>query len=190
MVGRAAGIDPGFTDLSQPPSPTRRPLPILPHHPFAGREVGPPPSGHLHPRREPSLPCASSLSLPLCARLRFSLFLSRSISLTLALSVSFPFSLSLLSSLPPTLILFLSLSLPGHPALAAALNATSCPQPRPQPQIARACQIAVHHGSLCRLQIDSRRRSGPIVPAVAERPCDLRTRSSARSSNTRIIYTK
>lgn len=186
MVGRAAGIDPGFTDLSQPPLPTRRPLPILPRHPFAGREVGPPPSGRHHPRREPSLPCAFAPSSTLCS----SMSLSLSVSLFLYLCLFDPracrfvpflsISLSLYISLPspPLTLANFFTPLPGHPALAAALNATSYPQPRPQPQIARACQIAVHHGSLCRLQIDSRRRSDLIVPADAEQH-DLRTRSIA-----------
>lgn len=147
LVGRvAAGIDPGFTDLSQPPSPaTRRPLPILPPSLRPGGRSSslrrPPLSDANPPYRVPSLP------LPLCLCL----------SLPLALSASFPFSL--LSLYYPALV--------AAVAAAAALNATSCPQPRPQPQIARACQIAVHHGSLCRLQIDSWRRN-PIVSAVVE----------------------
>lgn len=176
-----------FRSFHTIPSPVGRSAVLLPPA-TSIRDANP-------PYRVPSLP------LPLCARLYFSLCLSlslllylsdprRSPSRFLSLSHSIPLPFPLLSSTHPlSLILSPSLSF-GYPALAAALNATSCPQPRPQPQIARACQIAVHHGSLCRLQIDSRRRSGPIVPAVAEQPCDLRTRSLACSSNSRIIYTK
>lgn len=148
LVGRvAAGIDPGFTDLSQPPSPaTRRPLPILPPSLRAG--------GRSSSLRQPPPSDANS---PYRIRLR-SLFhaVSRSLSLSIFRSLSLANSLRLVPFFFPSRSFC-------HPALtAAALNATSCPQPRPQPQIARACQIAVHHGSLCRLQIDSQRCSDII----------------------------
>ena len=97
MVGRvAAGIDPGFIDLSQPPSPaTRRPLPILPPSLRPG--------GRSSSLRRPLL---SDANPPYCVCL-YSLFYSLSLSLFLPL----PLTLSA--------FLFSLLSL-CHPALAAA----------------------------------------------------------------------
>lgn len=107
MVGRAAGIDPGFTDLSQPPSPTPPPSSDPSTIPSPGGRSYLPPATSIRDANPPPTVCFRSLFHSARPSLHFSFCPSRSPSplyqpsSPLSLPLSRCLCLSLFLSPPP-----------------------------------------------------------------------------------------